>query len=144
MRIRLFSTTAIAALVAAIASQAASPASPKTVICGQIKHGPHAAYTFRLTSKKLSGTTWTVFATGAPCPAAMKAAPAILRWWAKAKIGTSNYSANGFACNKESDGHGSSGTVGCSYTKGPALANIELMMTGSYKIAELKRLFFIG
>ena len=74
----------------------------------------------------------------------MKAAPAILRWWTKARIGASNYSANGFACHKETDGHGSSGSVGCTYSKGPPLSNIELMMTGSYTIAKLKRLFFIG
>ena len=144
MRTRLLSTTVIAAIVAAIMSQAVTAAQPKTTICGQIKHGPHATYTFMLTNKKLTGTTWTVFSTGVPCSAAMKAAPAILRWWAKAKIDASNYSANGFGCNKESDGRGSAGSAGCSYSKGPPLANIELMMTGSYTIVQLKRLFFIS
>ena len=143
MSIRLLSATAIVAVVAAIAGQAASPAQPKTTICGQIKHGPRATYTFMLTKKKLTGTTWTVFSTGVPCSAAMKATPAILRWWKKSKIGAI-YNANGFGCNKESDGRGSAGSAGCSYSKGPPLANIELMMTGSYTVAQLKRLFFIG
>ncbi len=96
-----------------------------------------------LTNKKLSGTTWTVFATGAPCRAAMKAAPTILKWWAKAKIGASGFRAGGFTCSKESDGHGSSGAAGCTYSK-VSLANAELMMTGAYTIAQLKKLFFIS
>ena len=52
----------------------------------------------------------------------------------------SNFDANGFGCNKESDGRGSAGSAGCAY-KG--LSNIELIMTGSYTVAELKRMFFI-
>ena len=144
MSIRLLSATAIVAVVAAIAGQAASPAQPKTTICGQIKHGPRTTYTSPLTKKKLSGTTWTVFSTGVPCSAAMKAAPKILKWWAKAKIDASDYNANGFGCIKESDGHGRAGSAGCTYSKGPPLANIELLMTGSYTVAQLKRLFFIG
>ena len=142
MYIRLLSAAAIVAVVAAVAGQAATAAQPKTTICGQIKHGPHATYTFQLNGKKLSGNTWTIFSTGVPCSAAMKAAPAILRWWTKAKVGASNI-ANGFGCNKESDGHGRSGSIGCIYSKGK-LANIELMKTGSYTVAQLKRLFFIG
>ena len=139
MSIRLLSATAIVAVVAAIVGQAASPAQPKTTICGQIKHGPRATYTLRLNNKKLSGNTWTVFSTGVPCSTAMKAAPKILKWWAKAKVGASNI-ANGFGCTKESDGHGRSGMVGCTHAKG----NVELVMTGSYTVAQLKRLFFIG
>ena len=146
MRIRLLAATAIAAVIAAIASLPASPAAQaKTTICGQIKHGPHATYTFRLTNKKLSGNTWTIFSTGVPCSAAMKAAPAILKWWTKAKVDASDYSAKGFGCNKESDDHGSSGTIGCIYAKGKSgTPTIELIMTGSYTVAQLKRLFFIG
>ena len=130
---------AAAVAAAAIASQPAS-AKPKTVICGQIKHGPHAAYTSLLTHKKLSGTTWTVFATGVPCAKAMGAAPAILRWWAKAKI-DAYAKVNGFGCSKESDGRGSSGSSGCIYS---GLNNIELIMTGTASIAQLKQMFFIG
>jgi hypothetical protein len=141
MRTRLIITAVIAAVVAAIASQTASPATPKTVICGQIKRGPHATYTSLLTHKKLSGTTWTVFATGVPCAKAMGAAPAILRWWAKAKVEAYNLKLSGFGCTKESDGHGSSGTIGCTYS---GLKNIELIMTGSASIADLKRMFFIS
>jgi hypothetical protein len=142
MRIRLVSAMAFAAVVAAIATQAAAPAAQaKTVICSQIKNGPRATYTFRLNRKKVSGTTWTVFATGVPCAKAMSATPAILKWWAKAKIGASNFQVQGFGCNKEADGHGSSGSAGCIY-KG--LSNIELIMTGSYTVAQLKRMFYIG
>ena len=142
MTLRLFSAIVIVAAVAAVATQSASAAA-KTRICGQVKHGPYAAYTQPVNGKKLKGTTWTVFSTGVPCSVAMKAAPKILKWWAKAKVGASNYNAGGFGCNKESDGHGSAGTAGCSYAKG-SLANIELMMTGSYTIGQLKQLFFIS
>jgi hypothetical protein len=122
----------------------AATTTAKTKICGQVKHGPHAAYTTLVTHKQLSGTTWTVFSTGVPCSLATKTTPAILRWWAKAKVGAYDFSLNGFSCNKEDDGHGKSGTIGCSYSKGPPLANIELMMTGPYSIAQLKQLFFIS
>jgi hypothetical protein len=135
----LLATCAVAAVVAAAASPAATPATPKTMICGQLK-GPHATYLFRVNNKKLSGRTWTVFATGVPCAKAMKAAPKILAWWGKAKVEASDLNVGGFLCTKESDGHGSSGSAGCSY-KG--LSNIELMMTGSYTVAQLKRMFFI-
>lgn len=127
----------VVALGAALQAQAATP---KTSICGQIKHGPHAAYTSLLTGKKLSGDTWTVFATGVGCPAALKAAPLILKWWAKAKI-ESHATVAGFTCGKESDGHGSAGSAGCLPVKGKPLTNIELMMTGSMSIAQLKTMF---
>jgi hypothetical protein len=140
MHTRLLSTATVAAVVAVAAGPSASGAQPKTVICGQIKHGPHAAYTSLLTRKKLNGSTWTVFATGVPCAKAMPAARAILRWWRTAKIESSILNVRGFACTKESDGHGSSGTAGCSYR---GLSNIELMMTGSASIAQLKQMFFI-
>jgi hypothetical protein len=125
---------------AAPLAEAAPAATPKTVICGQIKHGPHATYVFQINHKKLSGNTWTVFATGVPCPAAMKAAPKILKLWAAAKVDANLATVNGFLCTKENDGNGSSGSAGCHY-KG--LANIELMMTGPYTIAQLKHLFYI-
>ena|SRR5438067_801499 len=139
MRIRLVNTTAIAAVVAAVASHAAAPATAKTTICGQ-KTGPHATYTLMVNNKKLSGTTWTVFSTGVPCAAAMKAAPKILAWWPKAKI-DAVLNTSGFGCSKESDGHGSSGSIGCHYS---GLKNIELMMTASYTTSDLKRLFYIS
>jgi hypothetical protein len=139
---RIATAVALAALIAVAATTASAAPQAKTKICGQIKHGPHATYTSLLTKKRLSGNTWTVFATGVPCSVALRAAPKILKWFARAKIGASDYDAGGFACNKESDGRGSSGSVGCSYAKG-SLANIELIMTGSYTIAQLKKLFFI-
>jgi len=130
---------AVVALGAASQAEAVPAATPKTSICGQIKHGPHATYTMLLNNKKISGDTWTVFATGVPCAKATQAAPTILKWWRNAKI-EGHFQTGGFACNKEVDRHGSSGSAGCSY-KG--LTNIELMMTGSYTVADLKRLFFI-
>lgn len=127
----------VIALVAAVQAQAATP---KTLLCGQVKHGPHAAYTSLLTGKKLSGNTWTVFATGVQCSAALKAAPTILKWWATAKI-ESHATVAGFTCGKESDGHGSAGSAGCLPVKGKPLANIELIMTGSMTVSQLKTLF---
>ena len=141
MCIRLLATMAIAALTACLLTQTASPApAAKTSICGQIKHGPHATYTGMLTNTKVSGNTWTVFATGVTCSAAMKAAPPILKWWATAKIESSRTVA-GFSCTKESDGHGSAGSAGCTPLHGKPLANIELIMTGSMSTAQLKALF---
>jgi hypothetical protein len=132
---------ALSSLVGAKAVATAAPAKAKTVICGQIKKGPHATYTSLLTHRKLSGTTWTVFATGVPCAKAMSASPAILRWWKTAKVDAYNLKLSGFGCTKESDGHGSSGTIGCTYS---GLKNIELIMTGTASIADLKRMFFIS
>ena len=144
MHVCVISAVALAATLAAIALQPAAPAAPKTVICGQIKNGPHATYIQPVNHKKLTGTTWTVFATGAPCAAALRTAPAILKWWATAKIGASNFDQNGFSCNKESDGHGSAGTTGCYYSKGTNNPNIELMMTAAYTIPQLKAMFYIS
>jgi hypothetical protein len=141
MRLPIIALT-IAAVLAGVSASVASPAatSTPTKICGQIKHGPQVTYTSLVTHKKLTGNTWTVFATGVPCAKALQSAPAILKWFAKAKIGASNFKTGGFACNKESDGRGSAGSVGCSYT---GLNNIELIMTGQYSIAQLKKMFFI-
>src|SRR5689334_2581621 len=107
--------TAIATLLGAallvLAATTATAASPKTKICGQIKHGPYAHYTSLVSHKKLNGTTWTVFSTGVSCSAATSAAPKILKWWAHAKIDTSAQIGM-FSCTKESDGKGSAGTAG--------------------------------
>ncbi len=130
----------VVALGAASQAEAAQAATPNTSICGQVKHGPHATYTSLLTGKKLSGNTWTVFATGVQCSAAMKAARPILKWWAKVKI-ESHATVAGFTCSKESDGRGSAGSAGCLPVKGKPLANIELIMTGSMTMAQLKTLF---
>jgi hypothetical protein len=130
---------AVLLLVCAATSGTAATARAKTAICGQIKNGPKATYTSLVLKKKLSGNTWTVFATGVPCAKAMSAAPAILKWWGKAKV-DDHVSIRGFSCNKESDGRGSSGSTGCIFS---GLNNIELIMTGPYSIADLKRMFYI-
>src|SRR5436309_709449 len=130
MQIRLVCAAAAAAIAAATA-QTAAAGTPQTAICGQIKNGPKATYVFQLNNKTLSGTTWTVFATGVPCAKAMSAAPAILKWWGKAKIDASNFFGGGIACTKERDQSGRAGTAGCT-APGPANSNLELMMTGSY------------
>jgi len=138
MRIRLLTAIAAGALVAGVAAQAGSAARPRITICGQIKHGPQVTYTTLITRRRLSGSTWTVIATGVPCAKAMAAAPVILRWWRTARIKGSVQNIAGFElCNKESDNHGSSGSAGCVY-KG--LANVELVMTGPVSIAQLKQL----
>jgi hypothetical protein len=136
-----FATLVGAALLLVAATATPASSQTKTKICGQIKHGPYASYTSLLTNKKLSGTTWSVFATGVPCPAAMKAAPKVLKWWARAEIDAFTQIGM-FSCSKESDGHGSAGSAGC---KAPhALDNIELIMTGKYTVAQLKKMYYIG
>jgi hypothetical protein len=137
---KLICAAAFAFALLAASAAAAAAATPKTVICGQIKNGPKVTYTSQVSRKKLSGSTWTVFATGVPCGKAMKASPSILKWWAKAKI-ESFVQTSGFTCTKESDGRGSAGSSGCIYS---GLSNIELIMTGPYTIAQLKQMFFIG
>jgi hypothetical protein len=143
VRTRATLVTALAATLALVLTEDAASATAKTVICSQIKNGPHAAYTFALNQKKLSGSTWTVFATGVPCKVALATAPAILKWWAKAKIGAYDFKQNGLSCTKEQDAHGSSGTTGCAYSKGSG-SNIELMMTAAYTIPQLKQMFYIS
>ena len=144
MRICLIGVALVMTVGARAGGVLAKP-SPKTVICAQLKNGPHATYTMQLNRKRLNGTTWTVFATGVPCQKALTAAKVILKAWPQAKIDGDVYTGNGFGCTKESDGHGSAGTVGCSYN-GPdhGLDNIELMMTGPYTIAQLKTMFYIS
>ena len=142
MSFRSLTVLAVAAVIAGSTTSTASPAAAraKTKICGQIKHGPHTSYTSLVTRRKLTGTTWTVFATGVPCATAMKVAPAILKWFPTVKVDAYNFKLSGFLCTKENDGHGSSGSIGCHYQ---GLNNIELIMTGSYSIAALKQMFFI-
>jgi hypothetical protein len=127
-------------VLAVSAADEATAATPKTLICGQLKHGPRATYIFQINNKKLSGDTWTVFATGAPCNAALRAAPKILKLWPAAKPDASLAMVNGFSCTKESDGRGSAGSAGCHYQ---GVANIELIMTGSYSLTQLHQLFYI-
>ena len=137
----------LASLVAALilAGLAAGPGTAartaKIQLCGQLK-GPYASYTGRLTGQKLTGSRWTVIATGIPCAKAMRAAPGILKWWAKARVDQSSPGtlAGGYACTKESDGHGRSGSAGCILTKGTG-QTVQLYMTGKYTIEQLKRLF---
>jgi len=78
------------------------------------------------------------------CVISAVALAATLAAWATAKIGASNFDQSVFACNKESDGHGSAGTTGCSYSKGSNNPNIELMMTAAYTIPQLKAMFYIS
>jgi hypothetical protein len=113
----------------------------KIQLCGQLK-GPYASYTGRFTGQKLTGSRWTVIATGVSCAKAMKAAPAILKWWAKARVGESSSGtlAGGYTCTKESDVHGRSGSAGCILSKGTS-QTIQLYMTGRYTLAQLKRMF---
>ena len=145
MGARVIAAVAVSAVVVATAANPASPAKPKTVVCGQIKAGPHVTYTTLVSHQKLSGSTWTVFATGVPCAKALSTAPSILRGWAKTAIGHVLFAGSGFTCTKESDGHGSAGSSGCAYN-GPdhGLDNIELIMTGPYGVAQLKALYGIG
>jgi hypothetical protein len=142
MHSRVLIATALAALAAAVGSQAGTTAATaKTKICGQVKHGPRTTYTTHILRKKLSGTTWTVFATGVPCSVSLKQAHPILKWFAKAKVGASDYNLNGFLCTKEDDGHGRSGSVGC--VRPASHANLSVIMTGKYTIAQLKKMFHI-
>src|SRR5262245_9186193 len=113
MLLRLSFIVLSAAAIGGVAGTAAgAPAAPKTKICGQVKHGPHASYSSLLTHKKLAGTTWTVFSTGIPCTKAKSVAPAVLRWWKTAKV-DSHTTVKGFLCEKENDGHKHSGSTGC-------------------------------
>jgi hypothetical protein len=142
VRTALATTAATCCLLAAtLAGSAAAAPAAKITLCGQLS-GPHATYIGQLTGKKLSGSRWTVIATGVPCTTAMKAAPAILRWWAQARVDASSGGtlAGGYTCTKENDGHGSSGSAGCVLTKGNS-QTIQLYMTGPYTIAQLKQRF---
>ncbi len=132
---------AVLLLAALGAARATATSTAKIKLCGQIS-GPHATYVGRFSGKKLSGSRWTVIATGVPCAKAMKAAPTILKWWAKAAVGASSSGtlAGGYTCTKERDGHGSSGSAGCVLTNGNS-QTFQLYMTGPYTIAQLKKLF---
>ena len=96
MKARLLTGIAIAIMAVATGVQAGTASAAEIKICGQIKHGPRTTYISTALHKKLSGSTWTVFATGVPCSLAMSNARPILRWFAKAKVGATDYRANGF------------------------------------------------
>ena len=131
----------VAALAALVVESASATPEAKITLCGQ-RSGPRTTYVTPLTKRKLSGSRWTVIATGVPCSRALEAAPAILRWWGKAAVGSSSSGtlAGGFTCTKERDGHGSSGSAGCVATKGAGQI-VQLYMTGPYTISQLTKLF---
>lgn len=137
---RLAALAAILILAGLAAGVGMAAPTAMIQLCGQLK-GPYASYTSRFTGQKLTGSRWTVIANSAPCAEAMRAAPAILKWWARARVGQSSRGtlAGGYTCTKENDGHGRSGSAGCILTKGTG--GLQLYMTGKYTIAQLKRLF---
>ena len=112
------------------------------LLCGQIKNGPHDAWTATLRggNKRLQGTTWTVTALLTPCPAGMKLARTVLPQWKKAKPDAPLKASGGWKCAKVGDiGPGSvreSRGVNC-YTL--AGAQVAVTMYGSLSIAQIKK-----
>ena len=138
------------AVVAAGAARAAAPAS--TRICGQLAHGPHASYLSSVSGIKSTGTTWTVIATGVSCKYALAKTPALLKLWAKAKLGAPLTLA-GATCLKMIDsaysGSGqSSGGFLCHVGPGPPTSvfgpsTFTVRETNPYSIAQIKGFFGI-
>jgi hypothetical protein len=88
--------------VVALGAQPAGGSRAATgTICGQLK-GPYASFWSSVTGLKLKGTTWTVIATGVPCPFALASTPGLLTQWTKAPIGGS-LTLKGGHCVKMSD-----------------------------------------
>jgi hypothetical protein len=141
---------AIASAVVAVAGVARS--AQVGVICGQIKHGPYASYRSSVSGVREQGTTWTVIATGLPCATALKATPALLEQWAKAKIG-GPLTLSGMHCLKMADGaYSGSGTSSGGFVCGSqagtpyifAPKTFAARMTGVWSIAVIKQYFGLG
>src|SRR5262249_23061959 len=107
------------------------------LICGQIKHGPFAKGQFLLDGKPVKGTTWTVFADGGvSCRFAMAKAPALLKAWAKAKLGAElEPGLPRWICT-----HAGPTNVECSKAKG----KFALWMMGKYTLSQLKAFKVMG
>ena len=125
----------------AVASEAVKP---KSKICGQIKHGPYAAY--RRAGHRVRGTTWTVVAIDAPCRVSMRLAPQVLRWWAKAKLGATVSLNEGrrdwLVCRKPDAGTLGFPAAGCGFVD-PSYsthADIAILMTGKYTVAQVRKI----
>ena len=121
----------------------ATARSSGLTLCGQIKNGPHDAWTATLRggkNKRLQGTTWTVTALLAPCSKAMKLARAVLPQWKKAKPDAPLKASGGWKCTKVGDiGPGSvreSRGANC-YTL--AGAQVAVTMYGSLSVAQIKK-----
>jgi hypothetical protein len=140
MRTTLAVASAVVALVGLTAQ--AGAASTKTIACGQLK-GPHASWMLPAPvasalhiGRTLSGTTWTVFATGAPCAMAMKYGPQLLTYWtAHHKDFKPLDLPGGWVCSADHDlGVSGSGGIGC---VGTSANTIQLNMYGDHSLAEL-------
>ena len=142
---RLAAVLAVTAVVAAsLAAQAQTAIHGR--LCGQVKHGPADAWTWRAAGKTthFHGTTWSVFAQPAvPCAQAKKAAPALLAAWTKAKPGTSILSVKGWACDKvqlpAQYGSGSDG-VSCVDYGGNSAKTFSIVMLAPYPPAAALRI----
>jgi hypothetical protein len=86
--------------------------------------------------RTLTGTTWTVFATGAPCATAMKYGPQLLSFWtAHHKDFKPLHLPGGWMCSADHDqGVSGSGGVGCVDTSADT---IQLNMYGNHSLAQL-------
>ncbi len=126
-----------------VISSSAPARLPGLVVCGQIKNGPHDAWTASLrggTNKRLQGATWTVTALSTACSAGMALARAELPLWQKAKPDSPLTASGGWKCTKVEDiGPGNtqeSRGVNC-YTM--AGAQLAVTMYGSLTLAQIKK-----
>ena len=133
----------VSSVLLAVSATAATSPSSGLRLCGQIKHGPHDAWTATLRggkNRRLQGTTWTVTALLSPCSTGMKLARAVLPHWAKAKPDRPLKASGGWKCTKVGDiGPGSvreSRGVNC-YTL--AGAQVAVTMFGSLSIPQIKK-----
>lgn len=90
MQLRLTILVSIVVIVVIVVGEGSAVAAPASIgkICGQIRNGPYAAWTIEGVNGplRLKGRTWTVAVfPGASCGTALRATPALLRQWAKAK-----------------------------------------------------------
>lgn len=122
-------------------------AAPSSIgkICGQVRNGPYSAWTVqgRAGPLSLKGTTWTVAVfPGTSCSTAMKATPALLKQWAKAKPGQQLKPPAGFkGCGKLSsngpEGRVESGGGQCYDAAG---SGFRFLMTGKLTKAQIQAL----
>jgi hypothetical protein len=136
--------TSIAVFGVLTAVAAAAPAATSTRACGQITHGPYANWVVKAPAQpqlRLTGTTWTVFATGRiSCTAAMKIGNTLLTRYRAARErsgGAIKPALKGFdVCGTKP------GQASCHDLRDAS--NITLFETGTYSLAQVKQFVAAG
>ena len=134
--------TSLVALGVLAGSAIAAPTVTKTRVCGQVTHGPYANWVVPAQPPlRMVGTSWTVFATGqVGCAAALRVGRTLLAKYPAARktsTGAIKPALKGFDRCGTAPGRANCYDLGRSST-------VTLLETGTYSLAQIKRLVASG